>query len=216
MTLIFLSGILYMSVPISVHLLIKCIIGAVLLGGIIFCSIDRKIQAVMWDKKIVISWMVIGAFQFLCGIVTSMEYLPLACIWLFEFPVLFLVWNNRKDYETFFISVMKGLNICVMLYMVASILIIPITESQYCGFMLNPNGLGQFLTLTFPFTVMMIVKGRTEWEKKIAKIETTATYAFLFFARGRTALLAVGGMTIFLLAAYTFYNRKNSLKIIKR
>lgn len=214
--LIIFSGMFYMSIPISIHLLYKCMIGAVLLGGVIFCSLDREIKPVKWDPKAAVLWFILGILQLISGVAVSIEFLPLACIWLVEFPALFLVWSNRRDYIVLFEAMMKSINVAAIVYILLSVCLIPITESQYCGFMLNPNGLGQFLTLTFPFAIMLAFQGKSKLGRNIAKTEALLTVSLLFFSRGRTALLAVGAMILMLVVSYSYYNRHNIRKILKK
>ena len=98
----------YSALPINVHLLVKCVIGVLIMGAIILFSIDRKIKPVQVNLVIVGLWIGISIFQLIGGVLTSVEYLPMGCVWLVGFPTLFLVWNNRQDYEVLFRGIYRG------------------------------------------------------------------------------------------------------------
>ena len=139
-SVVFLLGLFYASIPVYVHLLYKCIIGTVLLGLIIVFSINGKMVRPKLARGVPILWLAIGLLRFVSGFTVSNEYLPLALIWLIGFPMLFLVWINRKDYYQLFFEVAKSANIALLVLIVGSLLFIPVTESQYRGITLNPNG----------------------------------------------------------------------------
>ena len=87
------------SIFLSVHLLIKCIIGTICMLGILIFSIDRELKPVQWNKTIAGLWVGIGLLQIVTGLSISKEYLPFAFIWTIGFTMIFFVWNNRKDYD---------------------------------------------------------------------------------------------------------------------
>lgn len=210
--LLFFVALLYAaSVLDGVHLLIKCLIGVGLMGLIILFTIDGTIKKVKWNKPIVIVWFAIGFFQLISGIFVSLEYLPMTMIWIVAFPTLFLVWNNRKDYDVLFKEVAIAGNICFVFMSILSITLYPMNAVRYGGFLNNPNGMGQWAIFAFPLIVFLLCQEKTSRIKKWFYFAELALVALLCFAsKGRTAMLAVGLM-VFVFAAQQLVLRKDKL-----
>ena len=162
----------YMILPIYVHLLWKCVVGAFLMLLILVFSIDRKLQPVKWNKGIVLLWVIFGLFRFLSGFTASIEYLPLACIWLIGFPFIFFVWNNRKDYYVLFHYLYKGFLYPTMAFFVLSIVFTPIGEEAFTGITGNANAVGLHISAIFPlvFAAFLLKKNAGKKEKIINMI----------------------------------------------
>lgn len=195
---LFFIALLYAaSVLDGVHLLIKCLAGAVLMGLIVLFTIDGTIKKVKWNKPIAIVWFTIGILQLISGIFISLEYLPMAMIWLIAFPVLFLVWNNRRDYCVLFKEVAVAGNICFVFMSILSVAFYPMNAVRYGGFLNNPNGIGQWAIFAFPLIVFLLCQEEKSQIKKWFYFAELALIALLCFAaKGRTAILAVGLMTV--------------------
>ena len=193
---------LYSAILANVHLLIKCIIGSGLMSLIILFTIDRKIEAVDWNRKIIALWFFMGIIQLFSGVIVSKEYLPMAMIWLVLFPVLFIVWEDRRDFNALFIEVAKAGNAVVLLMIFSSFLFVPISEGSYGGILKNANGIGQWVTFGFPLVIFLINRKKRNVLQKCGYYSELALMFFLLIvSRGRTAVLAVGCMCI----AYLFF-----------
>lgn len=203
----------YSSAPISVHILIKCIIGCAILGLIIFFSIDGPINKVVWDKKFVGIWLAFGLIRLITGVVTSFEFLPLACVWLIVFPMLFIVWNNRKDYETLFRSLCYGFLCPIVVFFVLSLCLIPITDVGFVGLAGNPNAIGQFVCAVFPLILarygQKVDKTGKDCNGLIVLISFLITVTL--YTDGRTATLTVVALLI-VWALYTIFITKRIRK----
>lgn len=158
-------GYIYTIFPIYVHLFYKCLIGTLILGGIIVFSIDRKLSQVKWNFPIAFLWMLFGGMRLITGFVTSIEYLPLACIWLVGFPVLFFVWNNRKDYEKLFKCCYRGFLYPTTIFFVASVLLVPVTGEAYTGLTTNANSIGMYIATILAFVLWGILCGENQKKK---------------------------------------------------
>lgn len=194
---LFLFALLYgSSILDGVHHLIKCIIGALLMGVIIIFTMNGPIKPQRWNKTVSILWFGTGALQLLSGIFVSMEYLPLACIWLVGFPALFLVWNNRKDYPALFAEVAIAGNACFLLVILSSALCYPLGANAYGGILQNPNGMGQWITFAYPLILFLCHCEKRSKMKWLYYGEIGLVFLFCVLSRGRTALLAIVAMTL--------------------
>lgn len=207
---LFFVGLLYSaSILDGVHLLIKCVVGTGLMGLIILFTVNGTIQRVKWNKPIAIMWFGLGLLQLTSGIFVSREYLPMAMIWLVAFPVLFLVWNNRGDYNTLFKEVAVAGNICFLFLAVTSVTLYPMNVIQFGGFVNNPNGMGQWVTFAFPLIVFLHYQEKSSQIKKwLYRSELALILLLCFVAKGRTAILAVGLM-LFVLLVLRMMSSKN-------
>lgn len=206
----------YMSAPISVHLLIKCVIGTLILGLIIFFSINGEVKPVNWDKKIVTIWLIFGVFRLLSGIFVSREYLPLACVWLFVFPSLFLVWNNRKDYIDLFLAAYNGFVYPIALFIIASFFLVPITDEAFGGLTGNPNAIGQLVCVLVPLVVYKYNEKSISLKGKVISVFFLGiSGTVIFYSRSRTTTLVVIGVIVFLITYTVFYKKESVMKIVR-
>lgn len=188
----------YMILPISVHLLWKCVIGAFVMFLILLFSIDREIYPVKWNKGVVFFWLMFGFLRFLSGFTASIEFLPLACIWLIGFPFIFLVWNNRRDYLVLFSHLYTGFLYPTIAFFVLSISFVPIGENAYTGIIGNTNAVGLHISAIFPlaFAYFLLKKNARKRERIINVICIWLSIAFAFYSRGRTVMLVITGVII--------------------
>lgn len=215
-SVVFLLGLFYASIPVYVHLLYKCIIGTVLLGLIIVFSINGKMVRPKLARGVPILWLAIGLLRFVSGFTVSNEYLPLALIWLIGFPMLFLVWINRKDYYQLFFEVAKSANIALLVLIVGSLLFIPVTESQYRGITLNPNGLGQWISFGLPMIFYLYEIERRNARRGIRLLyafEIVCIYYLCYASISRTALISIAAMTC-VYGAWYVYSRRHERLIV--
>ncbi|MCQ5254160.1 O-antigen ligase family protein [Bariatricus massiliensis] len=191
--LISITSYIYSIFPIYVHLLYKCIIGAVIMFGILLCSIEREVKPVRWSKPITVLWFMFGILRLSSGIVTSIEFIPLACIWLIAFPSIFLVWNNRKDYNVLFKSLYHGFVYPSIAFFCISILFAPIGTEAYTGITVNPNSLGQHLVAIVALVVARFLYAANKKEQIENGIIFGVIVSFAFFSRSRTATVTIAG-----------------------
>ncbi len=216
--MITICALFYSCAPVSVHLLIKCIIGSIILVLIIFFSIDGQLKKPIWDKKIVGLWLVFGCIRLFSGLVTSIEYLPLACVWLILFSMLFVVWSSRGDYDTLLDSLYKGFTYPVMAFIIVSLITVPITSEAFGGLAGNANAVGQYICAVIP---LILYKYHLESANKKEKVILITFLAIImstvFYTRSRTTTLAVGmGILVWLFCKkYIFLAKwKEIVKII--
>lgn len=198
---LFFMGLLYAaSILDGVHLLIKCVVGAGLMGLIILFTFNGTGQPIKWNKPLAIIWFGLGLQQLVSGIFVSLEFLPMAMIWLVAFPVLFLVWNDRRDYIVLFREVAIAGNTCFVFLAVTSVVFYPMNVLQYGGFVNNPNGMGQWVTFAFPLIVFLYYQEKNSQIKKwLYRAELALILLLCFASKGRTAIFAVGLMGLVLL-----------------
>lgn len=214
--MITICALFYSCAPVGVHLLIKCIIGSIILVLIIFFSIDGKLKKPTWDKKIVGLWLVFGFIRLLSGFVISIEYLPLACVWLILFPMLFLVWSSRGDYITLFNSLYKGFVYPVMIFIIVSLLMVPISSGAFGGLAKNANAVGQYICAALPLILYKYNLESTSKKEKITlMIFIAVIISTVFYTRSRTTTLAIGVVMLIWLVWQRFLYLTEWKKILK-
>lgn len=214
--MITIFALFYSCAPVKVHLLIKCIIGSIILVLIIFFSIDGKLKKTTWDKKLVGLWLAFGLIRLLSGFVTSIEYLPLACVWLILFPMLFLVWSSRGDYNTLFNSLYKGFVYPVMIFIIISLLMVPISSGAFGGLTGNANAIGQDICAVIPLILYRYNLESTSKKEKITLIVFIAIIiSTMFYTRSRTTTLAIGTVMLIWFVCQRFLYSMGWKKILK-
>ena len=191
--LVFLAGMYYACIPIPVHLLYKCLIGVVLIGLIIVFTLPSHLETPRFSKFFVTLWYLFSFSELISAIFVSVEYYPMSLIFLVAFPLLFLSWNSRKDYDSLFYAVAIAGNICILLFLIISIFLSPIKDTAYTGITGNPNSVGQWMALGFPLIWLLFQSSNKQniWWQILYCSELGLICLFIIMARGRTALLTV-------------------------
>lgn len=187
--LFFFTCLLYVCVP-GLYRILKFSIAA-LMGLIVLFTVKKDPQPSQWNWPAVLLWMLLGVFQLIAGLRVSSDYLTLAVIWLIGFPILFFLWCCRKDHSALLLEAAKGANGALLIFLVGSIIIIPITQAQYGGLVGNPNGVGQWMTFGLPVVLYLYYAGvRSNAGRWLYRIEFSLIAFFLLVARGRTAVIS--------------------------
>lgn len=205
----------YSALPINVHLLVKCVIGVLIMGAIILFSIDRKIKPVQVNLVIVGLWIGISIFQLIGGVLTSVEYLPMGCVWLVGFPILFLVWNNRQDYEVLFRGIYRGCLYSALFCMIWSMIFIPINSSGYAGVFRGINAISTHASAIFAIILLRILTGKG---RKICVdfIGGCLLISFAFFSHSRSIALIIVGIVIVAVCASIIVLKISMKEIFKK
>ncbi len=196
---IFFMALLYGSVLGGVHLLIKCIVGAVLMGIAILFTADGKVKPVKWSIPGVILWFGLGLIQLLSGLFVSLEYLPMAMIWLVGFPAMFIVFGSRdgEGRTELFAEAARAANLALIIMLVGSVLLVPLTHRQYGGILNNSNGVGQWITFGYAAVLFLYYNGGNSKKLRILYgVEISMIFLFMFISRGRTAALSILAMSV--------------------
>lgn len=188
----------YTIIPVSVHLLWKCIIGAFFMFWILIFSIDRELKPVKWNTGIVVLWIIFGLLRLVSGFTASIEFFPLACIWLVGFPLIFFVWNNRKDYFVLFDHIYTGFLYPTIIFFSLSLFFVPMGEDAYTGITGNPNSVGQHISAIFPLIFGRFLLGKNDSKKKkiLNILCMFLSISFAFYSRGRTITLVIAGVCL--------------------
>ena len=205
------------SIFLSVHLLIKCIIGTICMLGILIFSIDRELKPVQWNKTIAGLWFGIGLLQIVTGVCISKEYLPFAFIWTIGFTMIFFVWNNRKEYDFLLENIYRGFLYPACLFFVLSILVSPI-KGGYGGVTGNANSIGQHVAAIFPLAVgFFLIKNNMKRSEKILNYLLIAfCFMFSFFSSGRTITLTILAILVVCAIYVLIFEKGKRWKIAKR
>lgn len=205
------------SIFLSVHLLIKCIIGTICMLGILIFSIDRELKPVQWNKTIAGLWLGIGLLQIVTGLCISKEYLPLAFIWTIGFTMIFFVWNNRKDYDFLIENIYCGFLYPACLFFVLSILFSPI-KGGYGAITGNANSVGQHVAAIFPLAIgFFLTKNNKKRSEKIMNYFLIACcLMFSFFSSGRTITVTILAILFACVIYILIFKKGNRWKIAKR
>ena len=191
-------------------------IGAVIMFALIVFSIKEEVHAVSWNKPIAVFWFACGIFQLISAFAVSLEYLPMALIWLVLFPLLFFVWNNRKDYAVLFSEVAVAGDICFIILAVLSVACYPFNVLNYGGLLHNPNGLGQWVTFAYPLILFLYYRKTDIKWKLFYLVQICVAIVLCVASEGRTALFAVFFMSLMFIIFRVQFQPKSVRYFAKR
>lgn len=183
------------ALPSVVRTLFFDALGCLIMLLFAFASIRGPLRPVKWNKLMAASWYLLCLFIWVAGIVTSVDYLPIAVILTFVFPYVIFIWNNRGDYDTLFLCLCRGILWFFALFALGSICLTPITQAQYCGLFINSNSLGQYMVVVIVACLFLYHRASVEkW--RFSKVWPSllafgTACAFLILSQSRTALLSV-------------------------
>lgn len=118
------------------------------------------------------------------------------CLYLFIFPMIYVIWGHRKDYEVLFSIVSKGIVYCGVVYYIVSILFKPISETTtvdwsgtYLATTTNPNGLGIIaLSILLPSLYLFVLERK--YKKILYGIMICFSFGLIVLSEARTSLLS--------------------------
>lgn len=197
----------------------KSIIGCGLLCFIIVMSIKEKLHKIKWNMFLWGIWSICSILIILSGFlhVVGDGVRPLGFIMLFGFPCLYFVWNNRRDYETFFNWVAKAFMITMVLYFVACIFVAPLEVTERFGFRYaatthNPNRLGMLCAAAVSSCLYLYANPkRNSW---IYLFPCGIAVSFAFLSMSRASLLAI--IVPVVLVAVFFIKNNDVFKMSRR
>lgn len=163
--------------------------GCLCLGGMLLCTLPARMNPVSFRKCLLWIWLGIGALMFLSAILFNINSLPEALLFLFAYPIVFLVWN-QSDCSRIFKLLLRGIEISFWLYTLICLLFFPVSSVRYCGLFTNVNGTAGYLAL-----VAVCLLADCLWFEKITvgRIRKLVAFgictALLLYAGSRTGLL---------------------------
>lgn len=143
----------------------------VLMAVIAVASIRGPLQKKRCNAMMTLLWTGMCVFFLVSAIYTSLDWAAISIIFAFVFPCVFFIWNNRGDYGTLFSLFTRGVVVFNVIFFVASILLSPITGSQYRAMFTNSNSLGQYLSFTMP---LFLIQYTLAWKKDEQRTFTPA------------------------------------------
>lgn len=209
---IFLMAMLYASCLSNVHLLVKCLVGVVFMGGLIIFSVGERRSKTRINAIPAVLWIIVGLGQCASCIFASIEYIPMALVWCVGFPLLFFVWNNRNDYWEMFREMSLAGNTCFLIAVTLSIIFFPIDENQYGGLFINPNGLGQWIAFAMPLVLFLYDNELKPKIKKLYFCEIILIILLTYFSKSRTSIIAI----LLMLCVYCALSLKDKKMCLKK
>lgn len=201
----------------QVRYLYQYTIGCVGLGLMILMLLKPELSPVEFDYKVMIPWFGLGLMVLISGVVQAYDYLPDALLYLFAYPVFFIVAaNNSRDQVFSWLHQVADLSF--LAFFVISMLFFPMEGEFYAGFFANQNGIPKFLSVCYCFALSSLLSQRGsifEICKDFIVLGLSAAFIYLTTCRG--GIIAILGSTVvaFVLTAVV-YRKKIFLLLMKR
>lgn len=187
----------------------RMLIGAVLTFLIIVMSMKEKLQYVKWKKSILASFLIWGGIILIASIdhFTGKGIIGLAIMILAEFPALYFVWNNRRDYEVLYAILSKCVVAAMILYFFICLWFVPFDETtaegmRYQATTHNPNRLAMFSIGTTVGALYLILSWKNLLGKAVCAWSVGISIAFSWLAASRSSLLSIAMLLVLFLWFY--------------
>lgn len=192
---------------------IAAFIGVIITFIIMFFS-AQKIEKIEFNKVIMILYYIVGLCFLMSAILHKVvAFVLLALILLVLFPVFYIIFNAKKDYNEFLLLFSKGAKYSYILMIIVSIIISPLSDGQYASFLGNPNGLGAFVSVIFSSMLYLFEIQDNKKDKIINIILLGSIFAFAIFTKSRTTYLCLF-FTFIVYLIYLFINKSYAFKDI--
>lgn len=186
------------------------IIGCVLLAIIALFSVDRPLEKILWNRQIVFIWYVFALLLFISGCLHSVEnsYWLWSISMLIGFPGFYLIWQNRKDYETLFTIIASAMLVAIVIYFVICLGTISNEVNlygRYWAFMRNPNHLGKVAVSGMAAILYLFFKSRYGW---LLGIPSGICICLAVLSGSRAAMIIIVAQVV----AFIIFNLKTYLR----
>lgn len=144
------------------------IVGCICLTVIAVFSIDGALKKIKWNRVFLIIWYGLAGMIFLSGCLHSVEnsYWLWSVSMLAGFPGFYLIWQNRKDYQTLFNIISSAMLIATLIYFAVCLMTIDsdaLLGGRYRLFMQNPNHLGKMAASGMVAALYLSIQRKNSW-----------------------------------------------------
>lgn len=188
------------------------------LGIIILMSINRPLKALKWNPVLNVPWTLCGVILFVVCLVFHMGpgFLPFSICMLVLFPCLYLVWNNRRDYDVLFSLAAQAMVANLLLFFLACMIFCPINaetmaSGRYLGPTDNANNLGMITSSSVACCLYLIF--RSKKPAALYMVACAIAVSLLMLSASRTALISICLQMVIFLIFYICYYMKESDKL---
>lgn len=180
---------------------IPALVGIFAMG--VFFLLNKKHWVANKQNKLgLICLLIIGVLYGIYGVIYRVPtYITYLATFAFVIPVL-VAKMPKEVYKRFVWNTCNAFIVMIALYILASLIFVPLTSKAYTGIFNNPNLLGEMLS--FSTVVCVYVLHNTESRKYRVFLYVLLGFigALSFFTRSRTTILAIG----LVMLAYLIFN----------
>lgn len=174
------------------------IIGCIYLAVIAVFSIDGVLKKVEWNRLFMIIWYGLAGMMFLSGCLHSVgnSYWLWSVSMLAGFPGFYLIWQNRKDYQTLFNIISSVMLVELIVCFVICLMTVDSNEfinGRYLSFMLNPNHLGKLAASGMIAALYLSLQREKSW---IYGVVCGICIKLAVLSGSRAALVVMGAQLI--------------------
>ena len=186
------------------------IVVSILLFAATLFSMKGELRPVKWNRWISVPIIAGGAGLILTGIIhnTGDGYLMFGVMLLTVYPVFYLVWNGRKDYETLF-DIITGSNVAVCVpYAIYNFIHDNYSEHffdrRFKGTTWNANLYGMIGLTLFVSSLYLAYRNRNN-KKKVFLYIITALMGLVIIILGKSrATIIIAAISLISVAVYRF------------
>ena len=161
-----------------------------LVGVMLLMSLPDHVKAVRLRTLPTVCWLGAGVLMLITSLLYNVDWLSDALIFLAVCPVTFLVWGNT-EHPRLLRLLSRSCVISFILFMVASMVLIPIEDRQYAGLFCNVNGTAIYLILVFACLLTEILRShRQKWILGVHYLLLGISGTLIFYTNSRTGQLA--------------------------
>lgn len=208
------------SIAISGHHLYHSHVFCFFLVLLLISSVEKEIKETKCNKNRIILFILFPFSIFINKL--TIEILPelfySAVEWLIIFPCLYIVWNERNDYDRLFINLAISMNLAIDLYYINCWLVakkgIFFAWNAFYATMRNPNILGVITMMGIISSIYILCrKSNSIILKLYSYVSIAISFVFVFLSSCRSAFLVI--ISSFIIVAVYFYKEINKNNIIE-
>lgn len=194
-------------------------VACLLIALFAIASIKGTLKRVKCNPAMVLLWTGMSLMMLINAEFISLDWAAYAIIFIIVLPAVYFVWQNRRDYSNLFFLVIKGVILFNIIFIIGSIFLRPVSNQQYCGLFINPNSLGQYLTMTVPiFLVCYDIAIKKQKKSSIvwSLLGLGTATGFVVFSCSRTAYVSLIATALVWIGLKLYFWKKQKNQELKK
>ncbi len=166
------------------------IISCLCLGVMLLTTLPETLKPIRLRTVPAICWYGTGAIMVVTSCLYNRDWLSDALMFVLICPIVFLIWGNA-DHGRILRRLSRACVISFIIFMIASMIFVPVQDRQYAGLFCNVNGTALYLILVFACLLIEVLRThRKRWILILHYLLLGICGTLIFYTNSRTGQMA--------------------------
>ncbi len=165
-------------------------IGCVLMGLMLLASLPSVIRPVKVRVFPTVCWFGVGVLMLVTSLLYNIDWISDALMFLAVCPVTFVIWGNVEQNRLLRL-INRTCLVSFVVFIVASMIFVPVQDRQYPGVFYNVNGTALYLILVFACLLIEVLRPhQKKWILAVHMLLLGMCGTLIFYTNSRTGQVA--------------------------